>query len=67
MYTNIGKVMAALLLGTAALAPGGGAAAAKKEDRAGHKPVLLRVPNHGIQPQVAVGPGGVVHLLYGSD
>jgi hypothetical protein len=28
------------------------------------RPVLLRVPNHGIQPQAAVDARGVVHLLY---
>jgi hypothetical protein len=25
---------------------------------------LIRVPNGGIQPQVRVGPGGILHLLY---
>jgi hypothetical protein len=25
---------------------------------------LIRVPNGGIQPQVAVGPGGIVHMVY---
>jgi hypothetical protein len=29
-----------------------------------HKPALLRVPDHGIQPQVAVDAKGVVHLIY---
>jgi RNA polymerase sigma factor (sigma-70 family) len=29
-----------------------------------HKPILLRVPDHGIQPQVVVDGKGVVHLLY---
>src|SRR5262245_57335977 len=31
---------------------------------ANHKPVLLRVPEKGIQPQVVVDAKGVVHLLY---
>jgi hypothetical protein len=29
-----------------------------------HKPALLRVPDHGIQPQVAVDARGSVHLIY---
>jgi hypothetical protein len=29
-----------------------------------HKVAVLRVPDHGIQPQVAVDAEGVVHLLY---
>src|SRR5205807_3876796 len=38
--------------------------ARQKDEEAAHKPVLVRVPNHGIQPQVAVDSKGVVHLLY---
>jgi hypothetical protein len=57
------KLVAAVLLGIAALTytevvarPAPGEAPAKA--------VLLRVPNHGIQPQVVVGPKGIVHLVY---
>jgi RNA polymerase sigma factor (sigma-70 family) len=51
--------------GEGAAQPGGGAAATKQpHGEAAHKPVLLRVPGHGIQPQVAVDGKGVVHLLY---
>src|SRR4030088_2976135 len=32
--------------------------------QAGEKAAVLRVPDHGIQPQVAVDAKGVVHLLY---
>src|SRR5262249_21185542 len=37
-----------------------------KEDHGdgAHKTTLLRAPDHGIQPQVAVDAKGVVHLLY---
>jgi RNA polymerase sigma factor (sigma-70 family) len=39
-------------------------AARHAEDEGAQKPVLVRVPNHGIQPQVAVDGRGVVHLVY---
>src|SRR6266545_2936373 len=41
-----------------------GAAAQPPAKGDAHKAVLLRVPNHGIQPQVAVDGKGVVHLIY---
>jgi RNA polymerase sigma factor (sigma-70 family) len=48
--------------------PGVAVAARRAADEAAHKeaarPVLLRVPGHGIQPQVAVDGKGVVHLVY---
>jgi hypothetical protein len=37
---------------------------AKGKGGAEPRPALLRVPNHGIQPQVAVDGKGVVHLIY---
>jgi hypothetical protein len=40
------------------------AAEPQAKGEAGHKAVILRAPNHGIQPQVAVDGKGVVHLLY---
>jgi RNA polymerase sigma factor (sigma-70 family) len=39
-------------------------AARHEDDHVAHKPVLVRVPDHGIQPQVAVDAKGVVHLVY---
>jgi hypothetical protein len=44
----------------------GAVAAPQKEPQgeASARPVVLRVPSHGIQPQVAVDARGVVHLLY---
>jgi hypothetical protein len=59
------QIVAAGLLGFTALTFGVVAVGARDEkDKSAHKPVLLRVPNHGIQPQVAVDGKGVVHLLY---
>jgi hypothetical protein len=63
------KTVAAVLLGVAALTLGVGgltsAVTAKPaEGEAAHQPALLRVPDHGIQPQVAVDGKGTVHLIY---
>ncbi len=61
MFLSKGKIVAAVLLGTSALMFAvGGATAQKTQD----KPILLRVPDHGIQPQVVVDARGGVHLLY---
>ena len=38
--------------------------AASRKDAPHLNVSVLRVPNGGIQPQVAVGPGGILHLLY---
>jgi hypothetical protein len=77
MFLTKLKIAAAVLLGIGALAFGVGALAAQRprEDpavkapadqpgQAKHKPILLRVPSDGIQPQVAVDARGVVHLVY---
>ena len=50
MFQNGLKIVATMLLGIAASTLGGGATAARHEDKEAHEPVLLRVPNHGIQP-----------------
>ena len=42
----------------------GAVTAVHAEGETAHKAVGLRVPNHGIQPQVAVDAEGTVHLLY---
>lgn len=52
------------LLMAIALAWGGAPATLPAEDKVTSETVLLRVPNHGIQPQVAVDAKGVVHLVY---
>lgn len=44
--------------------PGAASSASGPEAKAAESTVLLRTPNHGIQPQVAVDKKGVVHLLY---
>jgi RNA polymerase sigma factor (sigma-70 family) len=44
--------------------PASTASARHADDKAPDKPALLRVPNHGIQPQVALDARGVVHLIY---
>jgi hypothetical protein len=40
------------------------AAAKHEHDHVEEKPVLVQVPDHGIQPQVAVDAKGVVHVVY---
>src|SRR5262245_38318969 len=62
MFLHRWKRGAVLLLGIAALTLIDNATAARQEE--GQKPLLVRVPNHGIQPQVAVDAKGVVHLVY---
>jgi RNA polymerase sigma factor (sigma-70 family) len=47
-----------------AAAPVAVAAARHTADEPAHKVSTLRVPDHGIQPQVAVDAEGTVHLLY---
>jgi hypothetical protein len=54
------EIVAAGLLGLAALTVPAGATAAD----APRQVVLLRVPDRGIQPQAAVDAEGVVHLIY---
>jgi hypothetical protein len=69
MFLSKLKTVAAGVLG---LVVGGLVAQGARQDRpvtpargeAAHQPILLRVPDHGIQPQVAVDAKGVVHLLY---
>jgi hypothetical protein len=56
-------LMAELILGTAAAALGAGAAADTTTNQP-PKVTLLRIPDRGIQPQVAVDSKGVVHLIY---
>jgi hypothetical protein len=60
MYLRL-KIVAALLLGATAVH---GEAAARPEEGKEQKPALVRTPNHGIQPQVAVDGKGAVHLVY---
>ncbi len=62
MFRNRLKIVAAVLLGIGAMTLPG--SAARPEDTTTHKPALVRVPEHGIQPQVAVDGKGVVHLVY---
>jgi hypothetical protein len=62
MFLNRLKIVAAVLLGIGGLADQ--SSARHEEDRTAHRPVLVRLPNHGIQPQVAVDARGVVHLVY---
>jgi hypothetical protein len=73
MFLSKVKTAAAVLLGVGVLALSvGGLAgqaavpgpAKQAHGEAANKPVLLRVPGNGIQPQVAVDGKGVVHLLY---
>lgn len=54
-------LMAELILVTAAAALGAGSDARAEQPA---KVTLLRVPNQGIQPQVAVDGKGIVHLIY---
>jgi hypothetical protein len=61
MVHSKGKIAAAALLGIAALTLG---AASHADNETSHPVVRLRVPNHGIQPQVVVDSKGVVHVLY---
>jgi hypothetical protein len=63
MFLTRRKIASALLIGIIAFTLAG-ATAARQEDKKKAKPVLVRVPNHGIQPQVAVDAKGVVHLVY---
>ncbi len=74
MFLTKLKIVAAVLLGIGALAFAVGGLAAQRlrpaqavspaHGEAAHKAVLLRVPNHGIQPQVVADAKGAVHLLY---
>jgi RNA polymerase sigma factor (sigma-70 family) len=50
--------------GTGSLSVVATSAGQKAEDETPHKAVVLRVPDHGIQPQVAVDARGAVHLIY---
>jgi hypothetical protein len=62
MFRSQWKIVAVALLGLGAItavAFAGGAA-----DETLHQVVRLRVPDHGIQPQVAVDAEGTVHLIY---
>ena len=56
------KLSFVLALASVCLPATGLRARGKKESTLA--PILLRVPNHGIQPQVAVDAEGIVHLLY---
>jgi hypothetical protein len=62
MYANNIRIGAAWLICVALIPSHGTAEAAPKKDAA--KVSLLRVPNKGIQPQVALDTKGVVHLIY---
>src|SRR5947209_7032582 len=64
--SNLKTVVAPLLgVGALALAVGGPLAQGNRpQGEAERRVVLLRVPNGGIQPQVAVDAKGGVHLLY---
>src|SRR5689334_6544852 len=73
MSLNKRKVGLAALLGVGALALAAGGLAAQGSrpgpagtpaGEAARKPVLLAVPDRGIQPQVAVDARGTVHLVY---
>lgn len=64
MFPSKVRIVAAMLIGIAGLNAGVGAGAKAADTETAHKPTLLRVPAHGIQPQVAVDAKGVVHLLY---
>lgn len=67
MFLTRMKVVLSVLAGAAAVSVGTLAVATPRlvaEGEASRKTALLRVPNHGIQPQVAVDAKGVVHLLY---
>src|SRR5438270_715860 len=55
------KIVAALLLGVAPV-PGGTDARAKEGK--GSEPALLRTPDRGIQPQVAVDASGNVYVFW---
>src|SRR5271156_1961844 len=60
MYQSKLEIVVAVLLSIGALSLGVGGFA----DERPHGAVLVRVPNHGIQPQAAVDDKGFVHLLY---
>lgn len=64
MFLNKLKVVTTALVGVGALVLGMGETVARGQGEAAQKPVLLRVPSHGIQPQTAVDAKGVVHLIY---
>ena len=63
MFPDSREIVAAVLLGISALTLGEGASARPAEDEA-DRPALVRVPNHGIQPQVAVDSKGETILVW---
>jgi hypothetical protein len=63
MFLRKVEIAAAALFGLGALTATVGSIAAPPADDTPHGVVRLRVPNRGIQPQVAVDSEGIVHLL----
>src|SRR5260370_40885988 len=64
MFLNHVKVAGAVLFSIGALTFTAGESALQGQQGEASKVAVLRVPDHGIQPQVAVDAKGVVHLLY---
>jgi hypothetical protein len=68
MQQNNARIATLWLIGTALIAVGSqGVAPPALEGKpapASPRVTLLRVPDHGIQPQVAVDAKGIVHLIY---
>src|SRR5260221_4005850 len=64
MFPNQVKVAAAVLVTIGALTFAASVIAVQGQQGDSSKVAVLRVPDRGIQPQVAVDAKGVVHLLY---